>query len=71
MSNPDNVFRLLEQMRNARPGQRIVQGRLELKIEKPDQGEVPPGEGREPEQANEDQHAGGDGGSKRQPRSTR
>ena len=64
MSNADNVFRLLEQMRNARPGQRIVQGRLDLSIEKPDDGEASPGEGREPEQANEDQDAGGETGSK-------
>ena len=39
MRNPDDVFRLLEQMRNARAGQRIViEPGLDVSVETADEG---------------------------------
>ena len=54
---PDRVFNLLQQMREARPGQRIeMQVPLNLNVDKPDEGEdepTPAGEPQDPEAANE------------------
>ena len=53
MTNPSKMFDLLEQMRNAKTGQRIVsQPRLNLGDETADQDEqrrTPAGEGQDPE----------------------
>ena len=72
MSNPDAVFNLLKQMREAKAGQRIVtQGRLNLSIEKPDEGEdtsAPAGDAGDPEASN---NVGGESSAKRESRGIR
>lgn len=56
---PDRVFNLLEQMRSAKPGQRIItQGGLHLRVEKVDEGEDrsrPASEGGDREASTEDE----------------
>ena len=58
MRSPDAVFNLLNQMRQAKPGQRIVtQGRLDLSVQKVHGDDDRPrsvGQGGDPEPSNED-----------------
>ena len=68
MTNPSKMFTLLEQMRNAKTGQRIIgQPQLNLGDETADQDEqrrTPGGEDRDPEASKKDQAGSGESRAK-------
>ena len=72
MRHPDDVFNLLRQVREARPGQRIAtQVPLNLNVDQPAESEdglTPAGDARDPEASEEDGHQTDESSRKRDSR---